>query len=136
MANYHDIKITEDGDIDLNFIQENTMDCKLIYGDDLKEQFSKIRLKTEPGEVPLESAIGNELYQIIGMPNTKATGEKGKKAIRKALCNYSLLKDNEVAIDAIPTDENEITFIIIISGDRLIKSILKMDIREGEWRFL
>jgi len=87
-----DLKITGSGDI------------ALVTGAAEKDvQHVYMRLMTEPGDFYIYPTLGTDLSMLYGMPQSKETGEFGKKIIRAALEREGVFSNRKIQIDAIPT---------------------------------
>lgn len=79
-----------------------------------------LRLMTEPGDFMVYPNLGCDLSILKGMPQSKSTGDLGKKIIRDSLQNeiYSgIFRGRNITIDAIPVSENSIRFDVHIENN-------------------
>jgi hypothetical protein len=76
-----------------------------------------IRLMTEPGDFYSYPKLGCDLSALYGMPQTKQTGEIGKRIIQQSLSREGIFGDRRVSIEAIPTSRNSIRFDVHIENN-------------------
>lgn len=101
-----DLKISPNKDIAL--VQSRSQnDIQQIY----------IRLMTEPGDFHVYPKLGTELAVLYGMPQTKETGEMGKRLIKQALVREEVFADRKISISAVPTSKNTIRFDVHIEDN-------------------
>lgn len=101
-----DLKITGTGDIAV--IQnpaEN--DVQQVY----------IRLMTEPGDFFMYPRLGTDLSMLYGMPQSRETGEFGKRIIKAALDREGVFSNRAITIEAVPTSADSIRFDVYITTD-------------------
>ena len=101
-----DLKITGTGDIAV--IQnpaEN--DVQQVY----------IRLMTEPGDFYMYPRLGTDLSMLYGMPQSRETGEFGKRIIKAALDREGVFSNRAITIEAVPTSADSIRFDVYITTD-------------------
>ncbi len=104
-----DIKVSPNKDIAL--VEDGaTKDIQQIY----------IRLMTEPNDFTVYPRLGCDLSMLYGMPQSKTTGEFGKRIIRDSLMNEALggiFKGRSISIDAVPTSATSIRFDVHIEDN-------------------
>lgn len=101
-----DLKVTGTGDIAV--IQnpaEN--DVQQVY----------IRLMTEPGDFYMYPRLGTDLSMLYGMPQSRETGEFGKRIIKAALDREGVFSNRAITIEAVPTSADSIRFDVYITTD-------------------
>jgi len=79
-----------------------------------------LRLMTEPNDFTIYPTLGCDLSLLKGMPQSKSTGELGKRIIRDALENETkggVFRGRRISIDAIPTSANSIRFDVHIEDN-------------------
>jgi hypothetical protein len=103
-----DIKLSPNKDIALTQTRAQN-DVQQIY----------IRLMTEPGDFFSYPQLGCDLNILYGMPQSKATGDIGKRIIRQALVRENLFGDRNITINAVPTSANSIRFDVHIEDNSL-----------------
>jgi hypothetical protein len=108
-----DLFLTMDGDLLLNGNKDisrvnNSMqnDIQQVY----------IRLMTEPGDFYAYPSLGLDLSILYGMPQTKSTGDTGRRLIIAALEREGIFKGKNISIEAIPTSADAIRFDIHIQS--------------------
>ena len=69
-----------------------------------------IRLMTEPGDFYSYPNLGSDLNILYGMPQSKATGEIGKRLVRQALTREDAFAGRNITIEAVPTSSTSIRF--------------------------
>lgn len=101
-----DLKLNSNGDIAL---VETTAekDVQQVY----------IRLMTEPGDFYIYPYLGTDLSMLYGMPQTRETGELGKRIIKAALEREGAFSNRRIEIEAVPVSNDSIRFDIIIVID-------------------
>lgn len=101
-----DLKLNSNGDIAL---VETTAekDVQQVY----------IRLMTEPGDFYIYPYLGTDLSMLYGMPQTRETGELGKRIIKAALEREGAFSNRRIEIEAVPVSNDSIRFDIIIITD-------------------
>jgi hypothetical protein len=132
-----DWRMTEEGDLELGSPRYNEFD-QLVYVNEAgdlstdssdgplvrdipysvsymsEKQVILNRLRTDNPDWHQHPNIGGDLSELIGLPNTRATGLKGVDLILKSLCSDGFLKENELQIRAIPISPSEILFHITL----------------------
>jgi hypothetical protein len=106
-----DIKIS--GDKDIAMVQNRAQkDTQQIF----------IRLMTEPNDFTIYPRLGCDLSMLKGMPQSKTTGEIGKRIIREALENETkggIFKGRSISIDAVPVSATAIRFDVHIEDNSI-----------------
>lgn len=101
-----DLKITPNKDIGRTQSASQS-DIQQIY----------IRLMTVPGDFYSYPKLGSELEILYGMPQTRSTGEVGKRIIKQALAREGIFADKNISIEAVPTSRNSIRFDVHIENN-------------------
>lgn len=73
------------------------------------------RLRTDSPDWYAYPAMGGNLTDLIGEPNTRATGEKGAASITAALIYNQLYNASQVTVRPVPISQNELLFMIEIA---------------------
>ena len=106
-----DIKLS--GNKDIAIVQNRAQaDTQQIY----------IRLMTEPNDFTIYPLLGCDLSFLRGMPQSKTTGEIGKRIIRQALEDEKrggIFKGRSISIDAVPVSATGIRFDVHIEDNSL-----------------
>lgn len=101
-----DIKISPNKDIASTQTRSQS-DIQQIY----------IRLMTEPGDFYSYPRLGCDLNVLYGMPQTRETGEIGKRIIKQSLSKEGIFGDRNITINAVPTSRNSIRFDVHIQNN-------------------
>lgn len=101
-----DLRLSSDGDLAL---------VDTAWRDHSQQAY--IRLMTAIGDYLLYPGLGADLERLIGMPQTKETGEYGKMLIMKALTRESTLGSYPIDVQAIPVSYQSIRFDVYITMD-------------------
>jgi len=72
------------------------------------------RLRTDNPDWLLHPEIGASLADLVGLPNTRATGEKGKELIEASLTGDGFININDLTVRPVPISSNEILFHITV----------------------
>lgn len=109
-----DLYLTQEGDL----LIDGNKDIARVT-DSLQNDIQQVylRLMTEPGDFYVYPLLGIDLSIMYGMPQSKETGEFGKKLIRSGLQKEGLFKGRNIKIDAVPTGPDIIRFDIHILSD-------------------
>jgi hypothetical protein len=83
--------------------------------DDIQQVY--LRLMTEPGDFYIYPSLGTDLSMLYGMPQSKETGDLGKRLIRAALEKEDIFRGRNIQIEAIPTGPDTIRFDVHIITD-------------------
>jgi hypothetical protein len=83
--------------------------------DDVQQIY--LRLMTEPGDFYVYPQLGTDLSVLYGMPQTKETGDLGKRLIRAALEKEGVFQGRNIKIDAVPTGPDSVRFDVHIISD-------------------
>lgn len=110
-----DLKVTGTGDIALvqNPVEN---DVQQVY----------IRLMTEPGDFYMYPRLGTDLSMLYGMPQSRETGEFGKRIIKAALDREGIFANRSITIEAVPTSSDSIRFDIYITTDARQPTLLSI----------
>ncbi|MEX3713570.1 hypothetical protein ABFV99_14295 [Cytobacillus horneckiae] len=73
------------------------------------------RIKTDNPDWYLHSEIGADLSELIGLPNTRETGQKGREMIERCLTYDQFISPNSLSIRPVPVSPTEILFYISVS---------------------
>jgi hypothetical protein len=110
-----DLKITGTGDIAV--VQTPTEnDVQQVY----------IRLMTEPGDFYMYPRLGTDLSMLYGMPQSRETGEFGKRIIKAALDREGVFANRAIEIEAVPTSSDSIRFDVYITTDARQPTLLSI----------
>ena len=106
-----DIKLS--GNKDLALVQNRAQDdTQQIY----------LRLMTEPNDFTIYPMLGCDLSFLRGMPQSKSTGEIGKRIIRQALEDEKrggIFRGRSISIEAVPVSATAIRFDVHIEDNSL-----------------
>jgi hypothetical protein len=110
-----DLKVTGTGDIALvqNPVEN---DVQQVY----------IRLMTEPGDFYTYPRLGTDLSMLYGMPQSRETGEFGKRVIKGALDREGVFANRSITIEAVPTSSDSIRFDVYITTDARQPTLLSI----------
>lgn len=64
-------------------------------------------------------ALGANLEDLVGQPNTTSTGRAGEKSIARALTHDGRFGAQDLAISSVPLASNEIEFVIGIQNSKV-----------------
>lgn len=109
-----DLFLTLDGDLMMNGNKDIAKVGTLMQND---VQQVYIRLMTEPGDFHAYPSLGLDLSMLYGMPQTKSTGETGKRLILAALEREGIFKGKNIMVEAVPTSADTIRFDIHIQSN-------------------
>jgi hypothetical protein len=101
-----DIKISPNKDVATTQSRSQS-DVQQIY----------IRLMTEPGDFYSYPRLGCDLNVLYGMPQTKETGEIGKRIIKQSLSREGIFGDRNITINAVPTSRSSVRFDVHIEDN-------------------
>lgn len=84
------------------------------------------RLKTENPDWYLHKEIGSDLSELIGLPNTRETGMKGREMIERCLTFDKFISPEDLSVRPVPISSSEILFYISITrrGNDLVVPVL------------
>lgn len=103
-----DIKITEDGDLDI--FDE---DIGVIYELDYVKQQVTNRVRTMNPDWFYDK-IGSDLELILGEPNTITTAEEGLTLIRRCLTFDGFMTNEDIYIKPVPASQESIFYYLFI----------------------
>jgi hypothetical protein len=109
-----DLYLTMNGDLLINGNKDIAATTSSLQ-DDIQQVY--IRLMTEPGDFYIYPALGTDLSMLYGMPQSKETGDFGKRLIRAALEKEDIFRGRNIQIEAIPTGPDTIRFDVHIITD-------------------
>lgn len=109
-----DLYFTMTGDILVNGNKDIARTTSGLQ-DDIQQVY--LRLMTEPGDFYIYPSLGTDLSVLYGMPQSKETGDFGKRLIRAALEKEDVFKGRNIQIEAIPTGPDTIRFDVHIITD-------------------
>lgn len=89
-------------------------DIGVAYDLEAEKQVIMNRLRTDSPDWYHHPAMGGNLTDLIGEPNTRATGDLGAALIRRALTYKSLYNAQQLHVRAVPMSAEEIVFMIDI----------------------
>ncbi|PFB64451.1 hypothetical protein COK00_12255 [Bacillus cereus] len=132
-----DFRFTSEGDLELGSPSYNDFD-ELLYVDsvgnistdssegllirDIPLQVSYLsekqvilnRLRTDNPDWFIHKDIGADLSELIGLPNTRETGELGKSLIEKSLTSDKFILPSDLNVRPVPVSSSEILFYITV----------------------
>lgn len=88
------------------------------------------RLRTDNPDWFLHQEIGADLSELVGLPNTRETGLKGKDLIEKSLTGDNFVLPKDLTVRPIPISSSEILFYISVSrltGDLVIPVLFNLE---------
>lgn len=109
-----DLYFTMTGDLLVNGNKDISRTTSSLQ-DDIQQVY--IRLMTEPGDFYIYPSLGTDLSILYGMPQSKETGDLGKRLIRSALEKEDIFRGRNIQIEAIPTGPDTIRFDVHIITD-------------------
>jgi len=118
-----DLYFTMNGDILINGNKDIATTVSSAQ-DDIQQVY--LRLMTEPGDFYIYPSLGTDLSVLYGMPQSKETGEMGKKLIRAALEREDVFRGRNIIIDAVPTGSDSIRFDVHIITDKTDPIVLSV----------
>lgn len=110
-----DIKVNPTGDVGLT---ENS------WRNDAQQAY--IRCMTEVGDYTLYPGIGADLTRLIGMPQSRETGQYGSELIKAALEREGRFTGRGIEVKAIPEGPQTIRFDIYIVTNSIPRQILSV----------
>ncbi|MFE7817778.1 hypothetical protein COJ01_16985 [Priestia megaterium] len=72
------------------------------------------RLRTDNPDWLLHPEIGANLSDLVGLPNTRATGEKGRELIENSLTSDGFINISDLTVRPVPISSSEILFHITV----------------------
>ncbi|MGG0255018.1 hypothetical protein ABEY61_07485 [Bacillus toyonensis] len=72
------------------------------------------RLRTDNPDWFIHREIGADLSELIGLPNTRETGDLGKSLIEKSLTGDKFLLPGNLNVRPVPVNSSEILFYITV----------------------
>jgi len=118
-----DLYFTMTGDILINGNKDIAITTSSAQ-DDIQQVY--LRLMTEPGDFYIYPSLGTDLSVLYGMPQSKETGEMGKRLIRAALEKEDVFRGRSMVIDAIPTGPDSIRFDVHMITDKTDPIVLSV----------
>lgn len=118
-----DLYFTMTGDILINGNKDIAVTSSSAQ-DDVQQVY--LRLMTEPGDFYIYPSLGTDLSVLYGMPQSKETGEMGKRLIRAALEREDIFRGRSIVIDAIPTGSDSIRFDVHMITDKTDPIVLSV----------
>lgn len=97
-------------------------DIPLHVAENAEKQVIHNRLKTDAPDWFLHPDIGGNLSELIGEPNTRATGDKGVEMIRQTLIYDGFVTENNLSVRAVPVDARTIIFYVEVKNDSEIET--------------
>lgn len=91
-------------------------DCAVSSGEDEITQLVYAVVRTQAPDFTLHPSLGGNLEDLIGMPNTRATGQLGASKIATALSGLPLLTGYTINVTASPASKDQILFLINITN--------------------
>ena len=105
-----DIEFTDDGDLKLDTFEK---DFNVVSENDYISQQVKVRVKSVNPDWFFDD-LGADMEQLLGMPNTKDTAQKGISLIRNCLTYDRFLTNDDVYIKPMPLDVDNVSFFLFI----------------------
>jgi len=109
-----DIYLTMSGDIEIDGNKDVAVTTSMLQ-DDIQQIY--MRLMTEPGDFYIYPQLGTDLSILYGMPQSRETGDLGKRLIRAALEKEGIFQGRNIKIEAVPTGPDSIRFDVHIISD-------------------
>lgn len=109
-----DIYLTMSGDIAIDGNKDVALTTSMLQ-DDIQQIY--MRLMTEPGDFYIYPQLGTDLSILYGMPQSRETGDLGKRLIRAALEKEGIFQGRNIKIEAVPTGPDSIRFDVHIISD-------------------
>jgi len=109
-----DIYLTMSGDIAIDGNKDIAL-TNTVLQDDIQQIY--IRLMTEPGDFYIYPQLGTDLSILYGMPQSRETGDLGKRLIRSALEKEGIFQGRNIKVEAVPTGPDSIRFDVHIISD-------------------
>lgn len=120
-----DLYLTEDGDIAVASNGDIAM-TETPWRDYVQQAY--IRLMTVIGDFTLYPTLGADLDRLIGMPQSKETGDYGISLINSALTRTgSNLSALPISVNAVPISMQAIRFDIYITAGSRTEMILSIE---------
>ena len=141
-----DFFITEDGDIEFNrtflsFGEANRdeplaekSNVKMVRDRESLLQTIRIRLISSDPDVPdiKEKDFCANLEDLIGLPNTIETAQKGVEQITRSLTYDQLVSFDDLYIRPVPLSQSTITFYVLVKDDNTVISFeATLNLEEG-----
>ncbi len=102
------------GDIAVDGNKDVALTTNMLQ-DDIQQIY--MRLMTEPGDFYVYPQLGTDLSILYGMPQSRETGDLGKRLIRAALEKEGIFQGRNIKIEAVPTGPDSIRFDVHIISD-------------------
>jgi hypothetical protein len=118
-----DLYFTMSGDLLVNGNKDIGITTSNLQ-DDVQQIY--LRLMTEPGDFYIYPSLGVDLSQLYGMPQSRETGDFGKRLIKAALEKEEIFRGRTIQIEAIPSSPDSIRFdvhIITDTNDPVVLSV-------------
>jgi hypothetical protein len=112
-SNLADLFFTDDGDLQV----DAHGDIDMCYGVEVVKDDVFIRLETNAPEFYYHPLLGATFEDLIGQPNTPATGADGESRIREALTYDGYIIDGELTIYTIPVNQQSIMYYVSIISE-------------------
>lgn len=90
-------------------------DIPLVRNQDELQQLITNRLRTDAPDWYHHPNMGGNLSDLIGEPNTRATGDMGVQRIREALTYRGLMQGENLHVRPVPISPHELLFVITVS---------------------
>ncbi|MES9681813.1 hypothetical protein ABWK22_02610 [Gottfriedia acidiceleris] len=95
-----------------------------------EKQVIKNRLQTDNPDWLLHPEIGADLSELIGLPNTRETGELGKSLIEKSLTDDGFISKGDLDVRPVPVSSSEILFYLTVkrkAGDLVMPVLFNLE---------
>lgn len=108
-----DLGLTPDGDLDFE-----KGDFKLVRNQEYLAQSIRNRAQTSDPDWydPFVEAIGSNLEDLRGLPNTEETAMRGVELIGGCISRDGLVEPEDIYIQPTPYDRNTIAFFVFVNS--------------------
>jgi hypothetical protein len=108
-------------------------DIGVVANIEAEKQTVLNRLRTDSPDWYHHPAMGGNLSDLVGEPNTPATGERGVAYITSALTYGKLYNANQLSIRAVPISADKMVFMIDIMkfGNKVTRLPLIFNLENG-----
>lgn len=95
-----------------------------------EKQVINNRLRTDNPDWFLHSEIGADLSDLVGLPNTRETGQLGKELIEKSLTSDGFIALRDLSVRPVPISSREILFYVTVkrnAGDLVMPVLFNLE---------
>jgi len=90
------------------------------------------RLKTDNPDWQIHPSIGANLSDLVGMPNSRKTGEHGEMLITNCLTADGFISGSNLSVKGVPVSQKEILFYVTVqSSTTAIELAVVVDLELG-----